>query len=723
MRIVIRGTVQGVGFRPAVYRTAVSLGLRGTVCNNGSHVTIDVDDGDAFLGRFLQELPPLAHIDSIEKTDYTVPDDVTGFSIIQSEKGLKEGFSIPTDTAICNRCIADLRSSRRKGYPFTTCTDCGPRFTLLRSLPYDRASTSMDRFPVCPVCGKEYSSPEDRRFHHQTVCCADCGPSYFALDKEGDRLPGEPISTFADLLREGKIGIAKSWGGMHICCLLSETQHMREWYGRKQKPFAIMVKDMDAARRYGEPTDAEERQLTSPFRPIVLVKKRQSELTELISPGLDNIGMFLPYTGMHHLLFDILGEDALIMTSANVPGEPMILDDREIMTLGADAYLLHDQEIVNRADDSVVRLYNNNKFYIRKSRGAVPSHIDVPIKGHAVAVGAQENLAGTVAVDGHLYPTQHIGNGEGIGVPEYLESAVRFQMSLTGCEPQVVAEDLHPAYLNRRFASALSEEYSADLIEVQHHWAHVASLMVDGGNLEHMTALALDGTGHGDDKQAWGGEVMSCDYDKYKRLAHLEYIPLLGGQKALTDLRRLRFAVDNINGDGNHTSFTDSEATILEKLMQKSVRTSSFGRLLDTLSFCLGICETRTYDGEPAIKLEPLLAKGRLVDGFETTTENGIIRTAHLFSDIDKYRNKVDAAYSVVYNVLKEMVDSAVDDAEANGDKYIGITGGVSYDVPIVRMAEELAGKRGMSLVCHNSIPNGDGGISTGQAAIALRRL
>ena len=719
----MKGTVQGVGFRPAVYRTAAALGLRGTVCNDGSRVTVEIDDGERFLERFLGELPPLAKIESIEKYDSALPDEVKGFSIIDSELGTRDGFSIPTDTAVCDRCVQDIRSGRRKGYPFTTCTDCGPRFTLLRSLPYDRKNTSMGKFGMCQICGKEYTSPKDRRFHHQTVCCQECGPSYRLVDKDGKEIPGNPIETFADILRKGRIGIAKSWGGMHICCLLSETARMREWYGRRQKPFAIMVRDLDSVRKYGEPTPEEEEQLTSPFRPIVLIRKKDSDVTELISPGLDNIGVFLPYTGMHHILFDILGEDALIMTSANVPGEPMILDDNDILALGADAYLLHDQEIVNRADDSVVRMYGKNKFYIRKSRGAVPCHIDIPLKGHAVAVGAQENLAGAVAVNGRIYPTQHIGNGEGIGVPEYLESAVRFQMSLTGCEPQIVAEDLHPAYLNRRFASALAEEYSAELIDIQHHWAHVAALMTDHGDMEHLTALSLDGTGHGDDKQAWGGEVLSCDFSNYKRLAHLEYIPLLGGQKALSDLRRLRFAIDSMNGDGNHTSFSDSEAAILGKMMDKSVMTSSFGRILDALSFYLGICDVRTYDGEPAMKLEPLLARGKLVEGFGTNTENGVIRTAHLFSKLDGCGDKADAAYSVVYNILGEMVSAAADDALANGEKNIGITGGVSYDTPIVRMTEELAAKRGLGLVCHDRVPNGDGGISTGQAAIALHRL
>ena len=721
MRLIIKGTVQGVGFRPAVYRTATHLGLRGCVRNDGSEVTIDIDDGDLFLERFLKELPPLAKIDSIEKKEYELPEDIKGFSIVESSPGSKDGFSIPTDTAICSKCLEDLHNGRRRGYAFTACTDCGPRFTLLRSLPYDRPSTAMASFEMCPECRSEYLDPEDRRFHHQTVCCPRCGPHYFLLDKNGTPVEGDPIPAFARMLESGMIGIAKSWGGMHICCILSQTQHMREWYGRKQKPFAIMVRDMKAVRKYADPTPEEEELLLSPFRPIVLVKKKKTQTMELISPGLDNVGIFLPYTAMHTLLFDELKEDALIMTSGNVPGEPMIVDNDAILSMGAECYLLHNQPILNRADDSVIRMCGGNTFYLRKSRGAVPSYIRFPMNGQAVGVGAQESLAGAVAVGGRIYPTQYIGNGEGIGVPEYLEEAVRFQMSLVGCEPQIIAEDLHPAYLNRKFASRLAEEYHAELIDVQHHWAHAAALMTDCGHIDHMTVLALDGTGHGDDGMAWGGEILSCDLHGYRRLAHLEYIPLLGGQKAVTDLRRLRFAIDTMNGEENSTSFSDSEAAVLSKLMPKSVKTSSLGRILDALSFYLGICEKRTYDGEPAMKLEPLLARGHLVPGFETYTENGIIKTAHLFSHLGQWGNKADAAYSVVHGILDEMVASAADSASEDG--YIGITGGVSYDVPMIKMAEKIASKHGLKLCCHRNIPNGDGGISTGQVAIALSRL
>lgn len=720
MRIVFRGTVQGVGFRPAVYRAATAHGLRGTVRNDGQGVTVDVDNGEAFLAEFLPHLPPLAVVETVEKTPYDIPADVQGFAILPSDERPGRSVSIPTDTALCPDCLADLRSGRRKGYPFTSCVNCGPRFTLLRALPYDRARTAMSDFPPCAACAAEYAAPGDRRFHHQTVCCRTCGPRYRLVDAKGNTLPGDPIPAFAQALEDGRIGIAKSWGGMHICCILSQTKHLREWYGRAQKPFAVMVRDLAALRNYADPTPAELAAVQSPHRPIVLMRKRPSPATELLSPGLDTIGVFLPYSAMQYLLFDALWDDALVMTSANVPGQPMVLNDPDVLGLGADVYLLHNQLIVNRADDSVVRLCGDDTFFIRKSRGSIPSYLET-VPGEAVGVGAQENLAGAVAAAGRIWPTQHIGDGNGIGVPEYLEEAVRFQLQLVGCRPQAVAEDLHPGYANRKFAHRLAEECGADLIDVQHHWAHAAALMTDRG-LGRLTALAVDGTGHGDDGCAWGGEVLSCDYAGYRRVAHLEYLPLLGSEKALYDLRRLRFAIDELNGE-EPAGFTDQEAAVLHKLMGRSIRTSSLGRVLDALAYSLGVCPVRTYDGEPAMKLEPLLARGHLVPGFETTTEHGVVRTAHLFAGLAKCPDKADAAYSAVDAIVGQLVDAACADAAAQGERRIGITGGVSYDVPIVRMAQAHARRQGMDLVWHRRVPNGDGGIATGQAAIALHRL
>ena len=719
MRIIFKGTVQGVGFRPAVYRAAVDLGLNGKVWNQGSDVMVEVDDADRFLDSFLPNLPPLARLEDVKKIEGP-PTCCEGFWIDPSGKG-SSGMSIPTDTALCEDCIEDLKRGKRSSYPFTSCTNCGPRFTLLSDLPYDRTSTAMKDFELCPDCQKEYNDPADRRFHHQTVCCPKCGPSYALIDKNGTKVAGDPIKKFAELLSEGSIGVMKSWGGMHICCTLENISKMRAWYRRKQKPFAVMVKNETALHNYGRPTKEEIDSIISPHRPIVLIEKKRSDLTDLISPGLDNIGVFLPYTGAQHILFQCLSDDALIMTSANVPGEPMILDDKEIMGLGADMYLIHDQHILNRADDSVLRLFGDKTFFIRRSRGHTPSYITIPLKGSAVAVGAQENLTGSIAADGRIHPTQHIGDGEGLGVVDYLEDAVRAHMRMLDCRPSVIAMDLHPGYTNRAFAKRLSEEYGAETIEVQHHWAHAASLMVDN-NADDAVALTLDGSGYGTDGTVWGGEVLSSDLSSFSRVARLEGIPLLGSEKALYDLRRLRFAIDAMNKEEN-SSFTDNETTVLMKMMDKSIRCSSMGRLMDAISYSLGICSVRTYDGEPAMKLEPLLARGKLVPGFETEIKNGVVMTADLFSRIKRNHSPADTAYSMIYNVMKCLTESAIESADIDGIGPIGITGGVSYNSSVCRMFSEIAKDSGHELIFHQNIPNGDGGVSVGQAAIALKRI
>ncbi len=644
---------------------------------------------------------------------------VKGFRIDDSQQ-MGEGASIPADSAICGDCLKEMLSQgRRYRYPFTTCTNCGPRFTLLKGMPYDRPLTSMDAFPLCPECLGEFKDPKDRRFHHQTICCPKCGPRYRLEDGKGILDVKNPIQTLAKELDKGRIAVVKGWGGMHICCTLDKLEKMREWYGRKEKPFAIMARDLESLRKYGEPTEFEERLLESPNRPIVLIRKKESDLTELASPGLDNIGMFLPYTGMHHLLFSYMENDALVMTSANIPGEAMIVDDARVKELGADLYLLHDQPILNRADDTVVRTIGSNTQYIRRSRGSVPFHLPIDSKGCAVGLGPQENLTASVAFDGNIWPTQYIGNGEKIGVPEYLEEAVRTQLGFLNCRPSMFAIDLHPGYSNRPLAKLLSQEYGAELMEVQHHWAHATSLMVDN-HADACVALTLDGTGHGDDGTAWGGEVLQADFDSYKRVAHLETIPLLGSERALYDLRRLRFAIDEMNGEENH-DFTDSESFVLKKLMSNSVRTSSFGRILDALSYSLDVCKQRTYDGEPAMKLEPLLARGKLVEGFETETVNGTVMTAHLFHGTDE--KKEDVAYSVVYNIMKELVQSASETADSAGIKYLGLTGGVSYNSTITKMFMDLVSGTDHPFIIHNDVPNGDGGVSIGQAAIAAKRV
>jgi hydrogenase maturation protein HypF len=645
---------------------------------------------------------------------------IDGFVIVPSESG-QRGVGIPNDVAICDACRRELFDphSRRYLYPFINCTDCGARFTVIEDLPYDRANTSMSDFPMCDACREEYEDPSDRRFHHQTISCPACGPSYHLLEGM-ERMDEDPIAGFASRMDEGSIGIAKSWGGMHICCELEIVPRLREWYGRRQKPFAIMARNMEAVRRYARPSAFEEELLTSSHRPVTLIPKMDDELTEAVSPGLGSIGVFLPYTAMHEVLFHYLGADALVMTSANVPGEPMILDDRSVLSMGAECYLLHNRRIVNRCDDSVVRSFDDDTYFIRRSRGNVPVHLKAPAEGTTLGMGAQENITATLAFGGRMYPTQYIGDGSSLGVLDFLESAVRHQLKLLGVgSVERVAMDLHPGYSSRRLARSLSEELGAQPVQVQHHWAHAASLMVDAG-IDEMVALTLDGTGYGSDGKAWGGEVLHTTFDRFERVGHLQEIPLLGGEKAVLDVRRILFAIQEMLGETS-ALYDEADAGVLRKMIPTAPRTTSFGRVLDALSCFFGICCQRSYDGEPAMKLEKLLERGRKTEEFDFDIDGGTIMTLPAFHRLmGMVGRKEDLARSFVSDLLSAMVDVAVERAEAKEVSRVGLTGGVAYNATISQIVKEKVESRGKEFVRHRRVPNGDGGISIGQAAIAL---
>lgn len=724
MRIVVHGVVQGVGFRPTVHRIATSMGLRGWVQNNGSNVVIVVDrDAEEFLRRLRAELPPLAKLDSVELSD-DGGEAGAGFRIVPSAAGQK-GVGIPNDSAMCPDCRREMLSpGRRHLYPFTNCTNCGARFTIIDDLPYDRDKTTMRDFPMCPECRNEYDDPAARRFHHQTISCPRCGPQFYLLDSKGDRLTqGEPVAAFAEGLHRGAIGVAKGWGGMHICCTLPTLPRLRNWYHRQEKPFAVMVRDLEAARRYGRPSAHEVELLTSPHRPVVLVPRTEEPLNDLISPGLGNVGLFLPYTEMQHLLFHHLGEDALVMTSANVPGEPMVLRDTDALDLHAELYLMHDREIVNRCDDSVVRSFNGRTFFLRKSRGHIPSPIDIPLQGQAVGVGAMENLSGAVTKDGRLFTTQYVGDGDSLRVIDFLGSSIGYFRRLLGIEElDAVAMDLHPGYTNRKLAKDMAYRAGAELVEVQHHWAHAASLMVDAG-VDELVCLTLDGTGYGSDGQAWGGEVLHATFDGFTRVAHLEGFPLLGGEMAVRDPRRLVFALSAM-ADLPLPYFADRDAAVLMKLMATAPRTTGFGRVLDALACHLGVCRKRTYDGEPAMKLEPYLERGRPVVPLAAERRSGVVGTVDLFRQLSEAKGSPeDLSRSFVTALLDSLVEAAADDAQARGVGRVGFTGGVSYNATIASLVQAMVEKRGLEFVGHDRLPNGDGGTSSGQAAVALRKV
>lgn len=734
MKITVYGIVQGVGFRPTVFRVAKAMGLKGYVLNNGSNVEIHLDkDADEFLERLRLALPSLARIDraDIEDTD----EELGEFSIAQSTEGRRVSL-IPTDTAICEHCVDDFRadSNKRNRFPFTNCTECGARFTVIADVPFDRARTSMSDFPMCPSCHAEYSSPEDRRFHAQTLSCPVCGPTYTLYDDKRALIPGEPFPEFARRMEAGSVGLLKGWGGMHIVCTFPNALRLRKVYRRGEKPYAVMMRDLATAERYVVMDDQERKLLTSPQRPIVLLHKNDDARDPLegVSPGLGNIGVMLPYSAAHLLLFEHLSADGVIMTSANPPGEPMVTENEKAFDLGLDVYLLHNRRIIHRCDDSVVKVNSGLTNFTRKSRGFVPTPVKANHGHSVVGVGAQWDVTGSVTRNGEMFLTQYVGESQQHPTLQYLDESIHHLARLLGVtEVDAVGLDKHPRYSTRIVARRLAKEFDCPMIETQHYHAHAAALKIDRGVEGPLACLTWDGTGYGDDGTSWGGESMVADFSDYDRFGSLQGIPLLGGDRAVVDPKRVVTAVQLMTG--TEPTMVDAEAADLySKMLPKSVKASSMGRVLDAASCILGICCRRTYEGEPAIKLERWLEAGKREVPFELRFEKvgklEVAQTVPMLSQlmelgVNTDRARADAAASFVRTLVTAIADRACDHAEGNGLKQVGLTGGVSFSGPVTRWAKEAVERKGLEFVGHQSVSNGDGGISTGQNAIAGARL
>ena len=737
VKLIIRGIVQGVGFRPTVVRIAKRLGLSGYVINKGSHVEIAINgDHSEFLENLINNLPPLAKIDSIEVIDFKLDSKHTGFNILSSEKGEVDSFLHP-DVGICSECLKEIFNSknRRYMYPFTNCVNCGARYSIIEDLPYDRERTAMKEFPLCSECLSEFKDVNNRRYHAQTISCWKCGPKYFLYDGNRKLISSdtlESIEKFSKLIESGGIGLVKGWGGMHLVSRIDCAQKLRKYYRREQKPFAVMARDLKSAKKYAEISKDEEKVLTSPERPIVILRKKKEISDELdgVAPGLPNIGIMLPYSGLHYLIFEFCSQDLLIFTSANPPGEAMAIDNEEAFVLKADSYLLHNRKIVNRIDDSLLRVYNGRKFFIRRSRGFCPKYFQVNYYENILSLGAELNSTFSISKNGRLYLSHFIGNLWKYSVLEYMEETIRkFLRWLNLKELDKIVIDLHPGYSYRDLARRLSEEYSCELVEVQHHWAHCRSLAFDNG-LDELVALALDGTGYGLDGKAWGGEVIRSTNSDFSRIGSLEEIPLPGGEKAFESPKRILFSICEKAG----IEMEIEDAEILRRILKDSPITTSFGRFLDALSSLFDVCQRRTYDGEPAMKLEKLLLIGsskgvdeNLIETYSTSL-NGrkTVLITPVFQELIERlprakgeRERGELAYSAVRAVLRELVYIALE----SGADVIGITGGVSYNQVICDIFCEILEKEGRDAAMHNEIPNGDGGISVGQNLIASDRL
>ncbi len=768
-RIEVRGVVQGVGFRPSVKRAADELGAKGFVRNDGSHVTILCSiDPDILMDRVRKIVGPMARIESWNTVDEEDEiGDRTDFRIVPSVEGDRDS-SLPPDTAICDSCLEEMTTpgNRRYLYPFTNCTDCGARYTLIDNLPYDRERTSMVDFPMCRDCMDEYSDQSFRRFHAQTLSCPDKGPSYNYTDQWG-KVQDDGYDAFLKCAREinsGKIIIVKGWGGMHILCDPARIDDLRKWYDRPFKPFALMARDLEAVLSIAEVPEHAMGPLTSPARPIVLLRKRNDIPDELrdilgsVSPGIGTVGVYLPYSGIHHLLFKALKEigsplTSVVMTSANPPGEPMAITMEDALKMAADGYLVHDRRISARCDDSVLvpnpfrpqdarslpGPFSIRAFPIRKARGLVPDPLQLPHKRTVLSVGAERNVTVTITVNGKAFTSPYIGNSRHPEVLDYTaSSAERFMDLFGGRGIEAVGADLHPRYETLTLARELSEKADVPLLRYQHHEAHAASLLVDSG-LEAVPVLVLDGVGYGKDGLPWGGEVIDASLEKMDRIGSLEPFGLPGGDRSVYHPERIAhwLTVET----GKELELNDPETSSFLRVTHKgAIRTTSFGRLLDAMSSLLLGVTWRTYDGEPAMRLETLLERsshpetqlfsrplmGEKVDvigRWKVLLEELFIDDIPSIGSKANEQRTADLAMGMIGSILDDMISIALEkgsgEVDEIGRRYIGISGGVAYDLPIVRNFVRSCRDQGAFPVVHSRVPPGDGGISIGQAALA----
>ncbi len=628
-RATVTGVVQGVGFRPFVHRLAASLGLSGFVGNDSASVFVEVQGPPAALAEFAVRLetdaPPLASITSVAWAD-APPVDGTAFVIVPSRSVAGAATPIPPDVAVCDDCVRELfdPADRRHRHPFVTCTNCGPRFTIIRELPYDRPATTMAGFPLCDRCAAEYHDPADRRFHAQPLCCPSCGPT-LTFSRAGDPLEGAKAA-----LAAGQVVAVKGIGGFHLACDATDPDAVAALRARKArggKPFAVMVRDLDAARRLAEIDDAEAAVLTSPARPVVLLRRRPSGAAVAggVAPGSPWLGVLLPYSPVHHLLLEHGG--VLVLTSANRSDEPICHtdeDERSRLPALADAVLTHDRPIHVPCDDSVVRVVDGRELPIRRSRGYAPLPVDLGVTGPPVlAVGGELKNAFCLTDGRRAYLSAHIGD---MGTLETLRAFERSVAQLSGMRrvPARIAADLHPAYQTRAWAERHAGDRPLDL--VQHHHAHVVALLAEHGRLgEPIVGVAFDGTGYGPDATVRGGEILLLgpDSHRFTRAAHLAPVPLPGGDAAVRRPRRM--ALSHLRAAGLAwdadlpcvAACDPAERRLLDSQLRSGVGcvpTTSVGRLFDAASSLLGLCHDSTYEGEPALLLEAAASAGKKAD-------------------------------------------------------------------------------------------------------------
>ncbi|MEM1927637.1 MAG: carbamoyltransferase HypF [Acidilobaceae archaeon] len=760
LKITVVGVVQGVGFRPFIYRLASSLSLGGYVRNlGGSEVEIWVEGRaellEAFLERLVREKPPPARIEYV-RVEPVEPVGYRSFEISGSERSRRSRSMIPPDIAICNDCVREILEpgTRFSSYYWNSCAWCGPRFSMIYELPYDRENTAMRVFSLCEDCSRDYSDPANtRRFHAQGISCSVCGPRTYVYTSRGERVDVEDPAVFAArVIEEGAIVAVKSAGGYHIACLATRDEVVVELRRRKKrpfKPFALMARDLSVVREIAELSDTAEKLLVSPERPIVLLpKKRSSKISEHVAPGLSTIGVMLPYTGFQVLLLSHVRDGVLVMTSANIHGKPMCTNLecvlRELENV-VDYVVEHERAIAHRVDDSVVRFTDGEPVLLRRGRGYAPAWVTIPFNlPDSAAVGAELQSAGAVGFEDKVVLTQYIGDVDEPATLEDLERELSWFIKAYDLMPKLIALDMHPLYHSREVAVKLADSMGAELVEVQHHHAHAAAVMTELGVKpgERILAIAIDGTGYGLDGGIWGGEVLVAGYDGFERVGSMKPYSLPGGDTAALYPAKPLIALLASHGYSEEEVVEilrkrelDStlprglkEALVAYDLAKRGrgVVSTSLGRVLDAFSALLGVCYFRSYEGEPAMRLEAVADEGRDL-GWEAGTRwlDGrlVVDTRSLLElSIDSEASREDKARSILTALGRALARVALDAVKGRrgvrGDAIV-VCGGAAVNTHIVRGMREVAREEGVRVLLPKLVPPNDGSIALGQLVVA----
>ena len=743
-RAHVTGLVQGVGFRPFVWREATSRGLSGWVGNDTSGVVLEAEGPVDVVTSLLEALmrpPPLARVDAVRRV-FVPSTGMAGFEVRASDPSGARRALVSPDTATCRDCLSELHDSgdRRFGYPFLNCTNCGPRFTIVAAVPYDRARTTMAPFPMCVACQREYDDPADRRFHAEPVCCPECGPQLRLIDRSGRQPDGDPIAATVAILRYGGVVAVKGLGGYHLAVNARDEAAVAELRRRKHRedrPFALLVADLEAAQELCEVAPQEAVLLTSAARPIVLLSRRiDADVAASVAPGAPTLGVLLPYTPLHVLLAQA-HDGPLVLTSGNLSDEPIAFEDADAIERLhdlADGFLVHNRGIRTRVDDSVVKVVRGRVLPIRRSRGYVPNPVTLPLTcaQPVLACGAALKNTFCVVRGQHAFVSHHIGDLDDFATfGSYLDGIAHLS-GLLDVEPAVVAHDLHPDYPSTRHAVELAD---VELIAVQHHHAHIASCLADNGVEGPVIGVAFDGLGLGTDGTAWGGEFLIADLTGFSRVGHLAQVPMPGGDAASRQPWRMALAHLEVGYEGSLPPGLDvvtRQGRRWEQVLSvarsgiNAPLTSSAGRLFDAVSSLLGVRDVISYEGQAAIELE------HVADATETGTyavpvADGRVDVSQLVRAVaeDSLRG---AAVPVIaarfHNALADVVLAVcVSLRDEHGLSTVALSGGVFQNALLVSRCLDRLEQSRFTVLTHRQVPPNDGGVSLGQAAVAAALL